>query len=324
MSKKANPAKVGAFVLTGLAILIVTVAILGSGRLFSRPVRVVTYFESSVNGLVVGSPVKYKGVPIGEVVNISLMVRSSEEATIPIILEIDQNKFSQDPDQVALTNPSQLQNAVKSGLRATLEMESFVTGRLYVSLDMFSDAGPAKYVGDGKMMEIPTKRVGLKKLLQSLNDVDVVGMGRQLDEILTKLDTSLGELNVKQLNDKLDKLLGSAQELVSSPEIVETLDAFRVTADKAQAVLDALESEIKPVGGDLRATAKTATSALKEMGHAVADLRRILSVESPVMTELTQAMVEISDAARALRILSEELARDPSVLIKGTPRPKLP
>jgi paraquat-inducible protein B len=321
MSKKANPVKVGAFVLTGLAILVVTVALLGSSRVFSRPVKVVTYFESSVNGLVPGAPVKFKGVTIGQVLDISLMIHSDDQATIPVILEIDQNSIHEEPRELAMTNPLRLKKAVDKGLRATLEMESFVTGRLYVSLDVFADAGEPTFIGDGDLPEIPTRRGGLKKLLQSLNDVDVAGIGRQLNEILSKLNTSLSELNVKALNAKLDKLLGSAEDLISSPKIVETVDSFRTTAKKAQDVLDALESEIKPVGTKLQLTADEATSALTEMRQAVSDLRQVLSVESPVMSELTRAMEEISDAARSLRLLSDGLARDPSILIKGTPRP---
>ncbi len=319
MSKKANPAKVGAFVLTGLAILVVTVAVLGSSKFFSRPVKVVTFFESSVNGLVPGAPVKFKGVAIGQVLDISLVIHSAEEAKIPVLLEIDQNSFYQDPDQLELTNPTELQKAVRNGLRATLEMESFVTGRLYVSLDVFRDADEPHYEGDGKVPEIPSRRTGLKKLMQSLNDVDVAGIGRQLNEILTKLNTSLAELNVKALNDKLDKLLGSAEDLISSPKIVETVDAFRVTATKTQEVLASLEAEIRPVSDNLQTTAKTATAALVEMQTVGADVRRVLSVESPVMSELTRAMEEITDAARSLRRLSDELGRDPSVLIKGRP-----
>ncbi len=322
MSKKANPTKVGAFVLTGLAILIVAVGVLGSSRLFSRPVKVVTYFESSVNGLVEGADVKFKGVKIGHVKSISLLIHAGDEPMIPVVLEIDENRIQQAPDQLPLTDPLELKNAVKNGLRASLDMESFVTGRLYVSLDIIPNAGTPRYVGDGKLPEIPTRRAGLAKLLQSLNNVDVAGIGRQLNEILSKLNTSLAELNVKELNAKLDRLLGSADALISSPKILETVDTFRVTANKAQAVLAALETEIKPVGGDLQTTAKTATAALNEIKITVTELRRILSVESPVMSELTQAMEEIADAARSLRLLSDELARDPSILLRGTPRPE--
>lgn len=322
MSKKANPAKVGAFVLIGLTILVVTVAILGSSNLFSRPVRMVTYFRSSVNGLVQGSPVKFRGVTIGQVVNISLTIHSPGEALIPVMFDIDENSFRQKDGGDTITHPRQLEQAIENGLRSTLEMESFVTGRLYVSLDMYPDSEPAEISGDGKTPEIPSRRTGLEKLLSSLQDVDVAAMGKQLNEILDKLNASLAELNIKELNAKLDQLLSSADKLISSPKIIETVDSFRTTADKATEVLGALEKEIKPIGGNLKETTDAATAALNEMKDGVSDMRRILATESPVMSELTRALEEISDAARSLRFLSDELTRDPSVLIKGKPRPE--
>ena len=65
MSKPASKALIGAFVLGALALAIATAMILGSGALFSRRIKFDVYFTGSVKGLQVGSPVMFKGVPIG-------------------------------------------------------------------------------------------------------------------------------------------------------------------------------------------------------------------------------------------------------------------
>lgn len=319
MSKQASATKVGAFVLIGAGILVLTIALIGSASFFSRPVPMIVYFRDSVNGLVVGSPVKYKGVSIGQVTDISLAwVKDSEALLIPVRIEIDQNAFMADGNNgPPLTDPLRLKQAVDNGLRATLETESLVTGRLYVALDVFSNAGAPKYAGDGKLPEIPTQATGLVEFIKNLSKVDLPGMVAQLNEILSKLNTSLGELKVKELNDRLAGVLTTVEALLTSSHLPETVESFRQTSDKAREVFVTLEKELAPVGANIHRTADAATTALAELQRTTADLRRVLASESPTMSELHRTLEETALAARAVRELAGELSRDPSVLIKG-------
>lgn len=319
MSKQASPAKVGAFVLIGAGILVLTIALLGSASLFSRPVPMIVYFRDSVNGLVVGSPVKYKGVAIGQVTSISLAwVKGSEALLIPVKIEIDEKAFQAEGiDSLPLTNPVRLKQAVENGLRATLETESLVTGRLYVALDVFPLADPPQYVGSDKFPEIPTQATGLVEFIKNLSKIDLPGMVSQLNEILSKLNTSLGELNVKELNDRLAHVLNTVETLLTSSRLPETAESFRLTSDKAREFIETLERDLGPLGTNLTHTANTATATLTELQRTSADLRRVLASESPTMSELHRVLEETALAARAIRALADELTRDPSVLLKG-------
>jgi paraquat-inducible protein B len=319
MSKQASPAKVGAFVLVGAAIFVLTLGLLGTARLFSRPVPMIVYFRDSVNGLVVGSPVKYKGVTIGQVTDITLaFAEGNNGLVIPVLIEINEEEFETGQHrELPLIHPVRLQQAVDNGLRATLESESLVTGRLYVALDVFPKAGPPVYLGNGRYPEIPTESSGLVEFIKNLSKVDLPAMVNQLNEILTKLNTSLGELKVKDLNDRLARVLNSVDELLATSHLPETLESFRQTSDQAKIVLSTLEAEIKPIGTNLNRTAETATTTFVELQRAVTDLRRVLASESPVMSELQRALEETAFAARSLRSLADELSRDPAALLKG-------
>jgi hypothetical protein len=66
-TQRANPVRIGIFVIGGLVILAAAVVILGSGRLFQRTHALVSYFDGSVNGLRAGASVKFKGVEVGTV-----------------------------------------------------------------------------------------------------------------------------------------------------------------------------------------------------------------------------------------------------------------
>ena len=70
MSKAANPKLVGVFVLGAIALTIGVLAVLGGGKLFQRRTPVVMFFQGSVTGLNVGSPVNFRGVRVGQVTGV--------------------------------------------------------------------------------------------------------------------------------------------------------------------------------------------------------------------------------------------------------------
>src|SRR4030095_13024878 len=71
MSQRANYFKLGLFVIGGLVAGVLVLIIIGSGRWFERKITIETYFKESVQGLDLGSKLKYRGVTIGEVTRIS-------------------------------------------------------------------------------------------------------------------------------------------------------------------------------------------------------------------------------------------------------------
>ena len=72
MSKSANKTLIGAFVVGATALLLLAIAVFGSGKLFQTTSRYVLFFDGSISGLSVGSPVLFRGVPVGRVVEIRL------------------------------------------------------------------------------------------------------------------------------------------------------------------------------------------------------------------------------------------------------------
>ena len=95
MNKKISPTLIGAFVIGAIALLVIAIIVFGSGRLFRQTREFVLYFETSVNGLRVGAPVKFKGVEIGSVKNIVLQLeKDTQVARIPVIIEIDLEKLT--------------------------------------------------------------------------------------------------------------------------------------------------------------------------------------------------------------------------------------
>src|SRR3954466_4259375 len=107
MRKKLSPTLIGAFVLGAIGLLVATIFILGSGKLFLHSRDFVLYFDGSVNGLRVGAPVKFKGVEIGSVKDILLRLGSDMSVQrIPVIIRVDAEKITKRGGRGAvLTDP---------------------------------------------------------------------------------------------------------------------------------------------------------------------------------------------------------------------------
>jgi paraquat-inducible protein B len=143
-SRRANPAVVGGFVLGAIGLATAVVVVWGSGRFFRHTVTFVSYFSGSVNGLNLGAPVKFRGVQIGSVIEIrSRMERAGtvnpEQFRIPVWFELDPKQISELGGTIVLDRV-QIDEMIAQGLRAQLQLESIVTGVLYLGVDFFPDS----------------------------------------------------------------------------------------------------------------------------------------------------------------------------------------
>ena len=335
MNKKISPAMIGAFVLGAVALIVIAILVFGSGRLFRQTRSFVLYFDNSVNGLRVGAPVKLKGVEIGSVKDIRILVGQGTAADkIPVIIEIDLKKLTQrgaaDAAE-ATVDPEAMQKViVDRGLRGQLDMESLVTGLLFVALDFFPGT-PIDLVqkpgGDYDYPEIPTLPTTLEQAKGAV------------ERILNKLD----EIDFKELGVNLQATLKGVNRTVNSPEIESVLRSLaRIMPKVDQAVVNisnlagTTEAKVKILADDLQHTSGDARLALKQAGDAlkqteetmkraeaaVANIETLSDLDSPVNYELVKGLRDVSTAARSLRALTDYLERNPRALIFGKPNSK--
>jgi paraquat-inducible protein B len=332
MNKKISPAMIGAFVLGALALIVIAILVFGSGRLFRQTREFVLYFDNSVNGLRVGAPVKFKGVEIGSVKDIRLQLEEGGEVNkIPVIIEIDLKKLT---SRGATTAPAVDREAfnefIDYGLRGQLEMESLVTGLLYVAFDFFPGT-PIILVqqanADNKYPEIPTLPTTLE----------------QAKGALTRVISKLEDIDFKELDANLQATLKGLNRTVNSPEIESVLRSLaRVMPKVDQAVVNirnlagTMDDKVKILADDLQHTSADARLALKQAGDAlkqtqetmkraegaVANIETLSDLDSPVNYELVKGLRDVSTAARSLRSLTDYLERNPRAPIFGKPNSK--
>ncbi len=339
MAKQANRKMIGIFVLLSVGIFAASIAIFGSGDWFKESLEYVLYFEESVKGLSVGSPVLFRGLQVGEVKR--LVIRSYLKDLrdyIPVFVEIYPEIFEIITEDLKLEHwKNRLPEAIDRGLRARLVSQSLVTGKLAIELDDHPDT-PANLKNlDKDYEEIPTIPSTLSELEESLEKIDLQEISTRLISILTNTDRILKNPNIEASLNELKGALGDARGLVQnvSSKVDSLADNLSSTLTDARGLVNNVNREVKPLSGKAQSTmddigklarrvdgkvdpiSKSVTTALKSVDSAFKSIDALVGKGSPTRADLDSTLKELAGAARSIRLLADYLERHPEALIKG-------
>jgi paraquat-inducible protein B len=319
MSRHANPTLIGAFVVGAMVLAITAVLLLGSGDLFVKKPRFVLYFKGSVKGLNVGSPVNFRGVNIGTVTNIQLVMGMSEsDIRIPVIIEINPENFLRGDNmvrQMSEKSKESIDRLIQAGLRAQLQLQSLLTGQLFIQLDFYPDT-PVDLVGDDEYTEIPTIPTPIEKITRKLEDFPVEKIMNNIISTSEGLNALVNSPELHQAVVSLDETLENINRLVTSPELRQSLVSLRAALDDLGKLTRNLDVRLEPLSSDIRAmldetrlAMAQARTTLESTQHLVNDQKLLYSIDN--------ALTEITAAARSVRELSDFLERQPQSLLRG-------
>jgi paraquat-inducible protein B len=170
MKKELNPKILGAFVLIAIALLIFTVILFGANQLFRVRHPYVMFFESSLNGLQEGSPIKFRGITVGRVTHIKVVLdHKSRELFMPVYVELTPDSITEINVNTKLRQHDLMEEMIQQGLRARLALQNMLTGMLYIELD-FNPKVPFHLTHKDKThMEIPTIQSKTEELSSMLS-----------------------------------------------------------------------------------------------------------------------------------------------------------
>jgi paraquat-inducible protein B len=332
MSVRAKPTLVGLFVSGAVVLAVVAVLMFGSGRFLSHRERFVIYFTDSVNGLSLGSPVKFKGVQIGEVTDIKIHYdQPLDSDAIPVFIEIDTTRQHRDlGDNTDLSDPEVFKKQVEGGLRARLGMLSFVSNQLYIDLDYEPNPSTPKIVGlTHPYKEIPSESSGLSEIVKSvttalanLSKVDFNQMADKINQLADQLSQGVGQLDFKTINNSLVAAANNLNAILADPKIKEALDKMGTTLDDLDRLATNINQQVQPLSDQIQDTAKSARVTLDQINQTLSSVRDLVAPDSSLRTELDTALMQINDASRSFRVLSEFLDANPGALLTGKAPPK--
>ena len=227
-------------------------------KTYVKKTRWLLHFKGSVRGLSVGAPVKFKGITIGEVIDLKLEFDNDAIAfRIPVEIEIE-------PERIAMTGKQTIDRKrgneilVEKGLRARLKQGNLLTGQLFIDLDMYPDEPPRKIVYGGKYPELPTIPTPLEEITRGITKIVEKLEKLPLEQIGKDLRDTLAHLN--KAAEQLLNLMQNLDEKVA-PAATATLERSQTTLIK----LDRLLSAESPTGYKLK-------RALSELADAARNI----------------------------------------------------
>ncbi|MEQ8654536.1 MAG: MlaD family protein [Kiloniellales bacterium] len=268
---------------------------------FSRRRRFLLFFPDNVSGLERGAPVMLRGMKIGEVVSIRLEFDvKSNQVLIPVVIEIEADRFKVvggDIKDISAV-PYEIADAlVKRGLRAQLQFQNFITGSMMVALEFYPDEARQGLGEGGKYPIIPTKPTALTEVK------------RTVTEILNKI----AALPFEGLMEDVRRAVRAYGALAQSPEVLNSLKELDSTLASAQQLMATANRDIGPALRALRVFLSDGSQTLDKLSSVLTTVEP----DSPLQRDLRQAMVELRDALRSVRVLADFLEAQPDALLRG-------
>src|SRR6266446_7579923 len=301
-----------------VALAAVAIVVFGSGRFFQKRFTFVMFFSGSITGLSVGSPVEFRGVKVGQVTKIAAVFDPKTlNITIPVYIEFDRKSLIVTGRDEASTEPSPnqfYQPLLEKGLKAQLDIESFITRQLYINIDFYPDQ-PTTLVGlDPRVPEIPT--------IPSLQDQIVQMLQKLPEKIMTVTDgierlvnSPAAQQSLRDLDALIRGVATEVKPLVAS--LTSTSDAARRTFKQAEKTLSLREGRSAEIADSITETMKKAGDSLDQMRSTLSSYQKVAAQNANVGYDLTKTLGDLDGAARSVRSLAEYLELHPEAVLKG-------
>ncbi len=318
MSKRISRTAIGIFVVGAFALVIAAVVVVGSGSLFKKPIRFVCMFQGNVNGLRVGAPVKFKGVQIGAVEEIKLVLNPSEgqlkpgikDMRIPVIIGIDRDMLmTRGATGQGLSQPG-FEEIVARGLKAQLDTESLLTGLLFIDLDLRPNAPLTLSLvpGKGSLREIPTVPTDLEQLQKQATDALAK---------LDRIDLNNMVASITHAANSLNQLTGSSDLKATLASLKEAVPNLNRTVTSLRTALESANQQIAPLVVSLKKSSEEANATMKDTREALLEVKSNLDPDSPLSVNLNIALDQLTDTSRSIENLTDYLQRNPAALVRG-------
>jgi ABC-type transporter Mla subunit MlaD len=286
--QRSTHLKLGIFALAVIGGLIAMTLVLGSRQFRQQTVEYVTYFDESVQGLDRGAAVKYRGVSIGSVKSINI-AKDGRHVEVKLGLNEGSAELLQSSGDLAALR-TQLASQGITGVR--LVDITLVDPATYPPPELPFEPGP-NY--------IPSRESLMRGLESGAEDIQrrLPELADQFESVMAKIERGLDRIEEEGIIHKLGVAITDAQA---------TARALR------DFTRDIQRSKLPQKTSDVLAKLDTAVDKARRMFDAAG------SATTSSSAELRATLRDISDAARSVRELANEIERAPDMLVKGRTR----
>jgi paraquat-inducible protein B len=245
--------------------------------------RFVAYFPESLRGLSVGAPVDFRGIVIGEVKALGV---EYDKAGGPIRFPVAVDVY---PDRLRSRSIDGSAPGPYSDAQSNAIIDQLIARGLRAQLRSANLLTGQLYVALDFFPE--AKRTAIDRSHKPAVVPTMPGGLTQLQETIARIARRVDRIPVDELSADLGRSLKS-------------LDA---TLKSSRSLIDQLDAQVAP----------QATRALAEAEQALRSANEVLAQDSPLQTDVHDALGRVAQAARALTILADYLERHPESIIVG-------
>ena len=267
--------KLGLFVILSLGLIVIFLIILGAGNFLKKEFMAETCFDESVQGLDVGSKVKYKGIHIGTVKSISnpAAVYARPSHYVLVTFSLSETAFL---GEIGPTQALRFKKAVTKGLQIKLA-SSGITGGSYLETDYYPDPPPPMEIPwEPRHVYIPSRQSNIMALEESITRFARALEAADLPRIFAGIQTLVDGLNQK--TKELDLATLSSESIELMKELQATNEKLSRVMDgiKAQPTLNHLEQAAQNIEELTRINADALTRTLNNFHLASEHLKQLI------------------------------------------------
>ncbi len=318
MSKKANPAVVGGFVVGAIVLSIVGIMLLGGGAFLQERMDAIVYFDESISGLDVGAPVEFEGVRIGTVTSVRMEMNTAEDSGRvfrPVMFQIEFHRIHFQGGRLSRGREvyEKMENLVQvQGIRARLATQSLLTGRSKIEL-IYSPGTPInrknRDSGFWEMPSIPSPLTSMRKGIQELPLSEIV---METHRAITQVADMLDPEKTDQARQALTQTLTDINEILAqvktsmgpiADESVGALQDIRAAVRELHSVIEGMDANFKPM--------------IESVTQTTRSIDKALDPEAPMREEFIQLIGDIRVTSRSVRLLMQLLEKHPESILWG-------
>jgi phospholipid/cholesterol/gamma-HCH transport system substrate-binding protein len=290
---RANYVFVGFSVLGAIAAIVVFVFWLGRSQLSKNEDIYHTYFTGSVTGLSSGSPVRYRGVPVGTVGYIA----------------IDPNNI----ERIRVTLKLRPKTPIKVDTVASLETAG-ITGGAYVELSGGTNAAPLLVSQNGEVPVIRSENSGLQSALD-----EAPKLIAKLNTLADQANALLSDQNVKAISTTFDHLNSLSANLDAlGPDAKETVANLNKLTTDLNKQLPGLLDTLKQDGASIKDAADSFHKVGGDVDAVIAENRASLrDFSANGLSEISALVANLRTLTDTLNRVADHLDRDPQRYLFG-------
>lgn len=328
MKNQAQKIRLGIFLVVSLTILLIIIAFFTARELFKKEdTYFISYEGISVGGLEIGSPVKYLGIKVGSISNITIDPEDVNSVIVEIGLKPGtpiKEDAEADITSVGITGLKNIEIRGGSNEAESVEPGSFIQPGSSITEDITGKA------------EIIAEKV--EKVLNNLQSFTEPEKMNKIIQMAEKIALLADNANITL--SKIDSVVTESQDdvrktIVDARQISSRLNASSQSLQETLTRINYLVSS--DTVGDILGNLRDVSLKLKEaeVGKMIENIANVAGQTQELLlkidNDLDRSSQDFSESLRLLRITLDNLAEasrkindDPSILIRGSEQKNSP